>query len=998
MPKLRLAWFVLVGVIFSAASAASAQAPTGNISGRVISSDGEPLPGVTIEVTTSSSPGTRVVMTSAAGDYLVALLPPGAYTVSFKLEGFQSLERTLNVAGIENVRLDTTMSPATVNVSVDVVGEAQPFVQTAQVAATFKQQLMATLPTNRTIDAVLLIAPAVHPTGPRGAYSINGSQSYENLYILNGAVINENLRGMPMTPYIEDAIQEVTVATSGVSAEYGRFSGGVATAVTKSGGNIFSGSFRTTLANDSWRSLTPFQTTQLLTTTLTRSQLKADRTVPIYEATLGGPVSEDHLWFFAAMRSQKQVEQRTTVGTNIPYQRRNEEQRYEGKLTYTPRTGHSLQGSYFQLNQTLFNFTAQNVADLRSLTPQGQPQHMIATQYTGVLTPNFSLSAQYSARKFALTNVGADKTDRIFGTLVLDMQRGWRYWSPTFCSGSVCGDGDEQRNNENVIVKGSYFLSNNRSGSHQLVFGYDYFNDNIIANTHASGSDYRIRGTSSIVRGDQIFPVFLPGSTTLDRNPLFALSQGSNLRVHSLFANDTWRLNQRVTLNVGLRLDKHDATDGDGKTVGNDASLSPRVAAIWDPNGGGVWALSGSFARYTMALTSNLAASTAKAGNPATFRWVYSGAPINANVTDATSTSSLTTTEAAVRQMFAWHDELGGDSRPTQLASVPGVNMTIDAPLTSPYAVEYSGGLSRTLGQRGTIRADVVFRDFRNFYSLRTDRGTGTVTSNSATFDRSVVENSDRTERQYIGLTTQATYEFGRQLSVGGNYTLSNAQGTLEGETAGGGPSGALANNYPEYRVQSWNYPEGDLGIDQRHRARMWATYNVPMPVTAGGITVALLQQFASGVPYAPVLMVPTAGTLANPGYATPLPQVEYFPLGRSPFRTESTYRTDLSVNYGYRFGRSSQLRPELFFHGELLNIFNQYQACGCGENVFRNGGISDLLTIQQGAQLIAPFNPYTTTPVEGVHWQKMKGFGEPQSTFGYTSPRIFRFAVGLRF
>ncbi len=994
----RLTTVLLAAAVLTAAPAAWAQAPTGNISGRVVSSDGQALPGVVVEVSTSSAPGSRTAVTSAAGDYLVALLPPGTYTVSFVLEGFQTLHRTLNVAGSQRATLDVTMSPQGVSVSVDVVGQAEPFVETAQVATNFKQQLMATLPSNRTVDAVLLMAPAVHPTGPRGAYTINGSQSYENLYILNGAVINENLRGLPMTPYIEDAIQEVTVSSAGVSAEYGRFSGGVATAVTKSGGNTFSGSFRTSFANDDWRSLTPFQTTQLLTTSLTRSQLKADKVVPTFEGTAGGPLLENRMWFFGAARSQKQVEQRSTVGTNIAYERRNQEQRYEGKLSYTPKSGHSLQGSFFKLNQTIFNATAQQVADLKSLTPQGQPQSMVTTQYTGVLKPNFSVSAMFAARNFALTNVGADTTDRINGTLVLDLQRGWRFWSPTFCSGSVCGDGDEQRNNRNFMLKGSYFLSNSAYGSHNLVFGYDYFNDNIIANTHSSGSDYRIRGTSSVVRGNEIFPVLLPGTTTLDKNPLFALSQGSNLRVHSLFITDTWRLNDRVTFNVGMRLDKNDATDGDGKVVGNDVSFSPRFSATWDPNGRGDWSLSGSIGRYTMALTSNLAASTAKAGNAATFRWVYNGAPINANVTDATPASALITTEAAVKEIFAWHDAAGGDTRPTQLASVPGVNMTLDDPLTSPYAFEYAGGVSRTLGHRGTVRADLIYRDYRNFYSLRTDRTTGTVSANGSTFDRNVVENSNRTDRQYLGLTTQASYDFGREISVGANYTLSHAQGSLEGETASGGPSGALANNYPEYRVASWNYPEGDLAIDQRHRARMWATYNVPVSANAGAMTFGLMQQFASGAPFAAIASVPTAGTIPNPGYSTPLPAVEYFVLGRDPFRTEATYRTDLSLNYGYRFGQPNGFHPELFFHGELLNVFNQYQACACGENVFRNGGISDLTTIQQGVQLMAPFNPYTTEPVEGVNWRKVPGFGEPQSSFGYTSPRIFRFSVGLRF
>jgi hypothetical protein len=272
------------------------------------------------------------------------------------------------------------------------------------------------------------------------------------------------------------------------------------------------------------------------------------------------------------------------------------------------------------------------------------------------------------------------------------------------------------------------------------------------------------------------------------------------------------------------------------------------------------------------------------------------------------------------------------------------------------------------------------------------------VTVSTGTFDKNVVENSDITDREYVGLTTQATYNFGSQVAVGGNYTLSHAYGSLEGETANGGPSGALANNYPEYRVASWNYPEGDLNIDQRHRARMWATYDIPLSPSSGAFSVGLLQQFASGVPFAAVAIVPTAGTIANPGYVTPPPSVEYFLLGRSPFRTESTYRTDLSVNYAYRFARAGAAHPELFFHGEMLNVFNQFQACACGENVFRNGGISDLSTISQAVQLIAPFNPYTTQPVEGVNWKKAPGFGQPQNTFGYTSPRLFRFSVGLRF
>src|SRR5439155_16923016 len=130
---------------------------------------------------------------------------------------------------------------------------ADVLTQTSQVATNFKQELIATLPTNRDINAVLLMAPAVHPSGPSGNYSIAGAMSFESLFMVNGVNVGENLRGQPFALYIEDAIQETTVSTSGISAEYGRFSGGVVNVITKSGTNLFSGSFRDTMYNDNWR-------------------------------------------------------------------------------------------------------------------------------------------------------------------------------------------------------------------------------------------------------------------------------------------------------------------------------------------------------------------------------------------------------------------------------------------------------------------------------------------------------------------------------------------------------------------------------------------------------------------------------------------------------------------------------------------------------------------------------------------------------------------------
>src|SRR6185312_16471759 len=157
--------------------------------------------------------------------------------------------------------------------------------------------------------AVLLMAPAVHPSGPSGAYSIAGAASFESLFMVNGVNVSENLRGQALNLYIEDAVQETTVATAGVSAEFGRFSGGVVNIITKSGGNRFSGSFRESFNNDKWRTLTPFETARLATT----PQPRIDKVVPNTEYTLGGPIMRDRLWFFTSGRLRNESQGRTLV-------------------------------------------------------------------------------------------------------------------------------------------------------------------------------------------------------------------------------------------------------------------------------------------------------------------------------------------------------------------------------------------------------------------------------------------------------------------------------------------------------------------------------------------------------------------------------------------------------------------------------------------------------------------------------------------------------------
>jgi outer membrane receptor protein involved in Fe transport len=1034
--RLMKAATVLLATLYLCGGIAHAQSTTGTIRGHVNDSQRLPLPGVTVSVASPNLQGVRLTVTAENGDFALPLLPSGTYTVTFELSGFQRTTRTVGLAPTQDLPIEVELGPAAVSEEVNVVGQrADVLTQTAQVATNFSQELIANLPTNRDINAYLLLAPSVHPTGPNGGYSIAGAATFESLFMVNGVTVNENLRGQANDLYIEDAIQETTVATAGISAEYGRFSGGVVNVVTKSGGNLFSGSFRESLFNDKWRTLTPFED-RAIAADPAHKELRVDTVVPTHEYTLGGPVLKDRLWFFTAGRIQTQSEGRTLVGTNIPYTFKRPTQRYEGKGTLSLTSNHRFQGAYTKVLDQQENNTFNTAAsmDVASLYTRKTPQDLSVVNYNGVLTGHLLLEAMFSQRHFTFDGDGATSTDLVNGTLMVDNSAGFRFWSPTFCG--ICDP--TRRDNLDMFAKVTYFLSTSSAGSHSVSAGVDAFDDKVFSNNHQSGSDYRIYNTGTIVRGTGdgavVYPVSLgDGSTFIQWNPIPLGSKGSNFRTYSGFVNDSWRVNSRLTANLGLRWDKNHGQDQQGSVVAKDSAFSPRLGVVVDPLGNQQWSVTASFAQYVSALNNAIGDSSSAGGNPQTFRFAYRGPSINADPNAAT----LTATPVAIRQIFDWYFANGGDRLPfLSQPTIPGVTPQIRGNLKSPNVLEYAAGINRQFGNRAALRADFVYRTYRDFYSQRTDTSTGQVTNSfGQTFDLALIENTDLLTRRYKGVTTQGTYRFGARTDVGGTYTLSRTFGNFNGENVVSGPVTSGVLSYPEYAQASWNYPEGDLQVDQRHRARLWLNIGVPK---VRNLTLSLLETLESGVPFGPNNInaanangVNTIPYVANPGYLTPPDGTvtNYFfsvdcsnvpaaiadgglgctsGLSRDAFRTVGQKRTDLGINYTFRIPAGHK-SLEVFWHADVVNLFDQSQLCGCGGTVFGNanqhgGGVSQtridqtVRTNVSHPALYAAFNPFTTVPVQGVNWNYGPNFGKPLNRFAYTTPRMFRTSFGIRF
>ncbi len=1009
---MKIIRFVLcLAVLAALAAPAAAQVPTGNLAGHV--TDGkEALPGVTVTVTSPSLQGARTAITSVNGDYIFRFLPPGDYTVKFQLQGFQALETTIKISAAQDASLDASMPQAKVAEQVTVTGSYETISTSAQAAATVTQEMINKLPVAQNFVNYAALAPGTTATGPGGNIVISGAQSWENLMTVNGVSIQDNIRLTPGALYIEDAIQETTTQTAAISAEYGRFAGGVVNMLTKSGGNEMHGSFRWNMDSSAWAMRAPTQTGAL-----------NDTINNTYMATLGGWFVKDHLWYFAAYRTRKTETSTNTYVTLLPYNTGIDQQRYEGKLTFAINPNHRIIGSYLKVPETDLNNSFGFPMDLASLYDRKVPSDLIAANYTGVLTDNFFIEGQYSRKTFTFIGSGSRYTDRIKGTLLIDLNLGnsYRYWSPTFCG--VCDD--EKRDNKDYLLKASYFLSTSGVGTHDIVVGFDEFDDQRFSNNHQSGSDFRIRGTDVVVRDGVIFPQWIPitdtgGNTVIRWTPIFAGSKGNNFWTKSAFVNDKWRLTNNWSFNVGFRYDKNDGKDADNRVVANDSAVSPRLGVSWDPKGDGDWQINAGYAQYVAAIANGVADSGALGGQPATIDFAYKGDPINPDKNAA----NLTDTTTALTDLWAWFDghvDLNNWSTSPYLYGspfVPGA-IVVGSGLTSTNAKEWSLGVTKRLGTRGMVRMDLIDRTFGDFYDNQIDRTTGTITIPSGTFDKSVIVNNNNTlSRQYRAMQFQFSYRASDRVNLGGNYTLSRLWGNFEGENTTSGPITAGAMSYPEYFQLKWAYPKGNLLGDQRNKARAWVVWDM-INSKHNRLSMSVLQSYLSGTPYGAAGTINvTSAYVTNPGYLHPPTTQTYYFTNRDGFLTAATTQTDISFNYAFKIpALGSEL--EFFVEPRVTNVFNEkalqspnsavYTSRNSGKNLaafnpFKAAPVECAFysasgsTCLDGTKGTDAGNAYDHTDIPKANWMKSPTFGKSTSYLNYQTPRTFTLSVGMRF
>jgi hypothetical protein len=969
----------LAVALLLAGAAPGQKIPTGTLTGHV--TDGKlPLPGVAVTVTSPNLQGARTGTSTVNGDYMLDLLPPGPYTVTFALDGFHTVDTTVKISGDLTSRVDAAMPQVTTQAEqVTVTGRYDTLSATATAATTQEASLIQVLPISRDAQSYIYLTPATVDLGG-GTWQVAGGVSTESLYLLNGAPTMENIYGTFLPLYIEDAIQETTTSLSSISADYGRFTGGVVSVLTKSGGNEFHGSARLNLTNPKWTAPTPL--------TVERT----DELGKIWEGTLGGYVFKDRLWFFLGGRTTSQMTSlQTSPPVSIPFDQTEHQNRYEGKLTLALSPSHRVIGSYLDVRDDLTNFPFWLTYDLAGMYDQSTPMEIKVLNYNGVLSNTLFLEAQYSQEQKQYLR-GGRFTDIERGTPVIDYGAGVGFNAPPFCA--VCGGHPETRGASDAFLKASWFLSTAKAGSHDLRIGADLFDNMRRADNWQSGSGYflAVPGINIVGTGAsaKYYPVILPDASLITWAPMYELSKGNHFKTNSAFVNDVWRLNDNLSFNIGVRYDKNDGTDQSGTKIVRDSKWSPRLSLTWDPKGDGATQVVFGYAQY-VAGTDNLNAdSQTKGGQTAWVDYVYEGPPINA------SGNELETHEA-LREVFDWVSSIGGlQANPELLmdAYVPGYTYFIGRDLRSPSTTQWTLGVTRRLGTRGLVRLDLLDKTWTDLYSNRVDMTTGhSEDSYGNVYDRIIVENDPHVRRHYQAVILQGDYRASERLRLGGNYTLS----WLFGNDVGGASPGAnTLDYYPEYRDLQWYAPKGYLWGDQRHKLNLYASWDA-IRTKATNLNVSMLQRLLSGTPYGACSgVVRVEPYVTNPGYAIPPEFTFYCFTAPDAYRTGTVSSTDIAATLTFKVGKDIQI----YVNPQMQNVFNNRAVITLDTSVLTN-------THQPGN--LALFNPFTDKPKEcpqgttcnladGYNWQKGPYFGKPVSPTDYQTPRTFLLNVGVRF
>jgi outer membrane receptor protein involved in Fe transport len=556
-----LAYFTIGLSLLSCTALAQSQIGGATLNGNITDPSGAGIPAAKVTATQTATGVERTAETTSAGLYTLPSLPPGSYDVSVTATGFKATKVSgiaLSVGAVATV--DIKMEVGQTQESITVTSESSVVETTRSETATgVDSRSVSELPVNgrNFLDFVTLTPGVVRDPTRGGDLSFGGQRGTANSLQVDGSDSNNvffgqttGRSGTGRNPYSfsQDAVQEFQVSTNGYAAETGRAGGGVINVITKSGTNDFHGTafefFRDKALNaNSWEN----------------NRINAPKRnyhFNQFGGNIGGPMAKNKAFFFFDYDGQRNNDPVTVIPGIAAPSDADSQRAFASLQKYFTPYGRQLNNDVY-LVKTDFALTDNQRLSVR----------YNANRFKGV---NFENSGQTSASEH--TGNSNVTTDNIAGTYtlaratsVLEIRAAWTRDNEPGEANTAAPEAIIRQGGVTAISIGRNNFSPRYTNAKTFQIAGNW--------TRLTGRHNIKAGVDNIVqRIDNYFPGNFSGSFTFNsyadfaNNRPFSFTQafaggGSgplsnpNAVETAFFAQDTWRVNDRLTLNYGVRYD-----------------------------------------------------------------------------------------------------------------------------------------------------------------------------------------------------------------------------------------------------------------------------------------------------------------------------------------------------------------------------------------------------------------------------------------------------------
>jgi outer membrane receptor protein involved in Fe transport len=924
----------------------------GTLAGTVTDTSGGRIRSATIVLRAVSWSGERRGISDARGEFRFDDLQPGDYQLTVSAPGFGAARSVVTVAVSSARQVSVNLTPAAVHQSVNVAAQAssiatQPLDTTGAVlgGVVTAHDLQSIPLAHRSFANIAYLIPGTEPVEPSDptkaritAVSFGGSSGLNDVLSVDGGDNSDDYIGGFLQNFSPDAIQEFAVHTAQEDADTGRTVGGAVVITTRRGANDWHGDAafyeRAASLNARYRIENPAP--------LPKQPFSRQN----YIGTLGGPIVKDRFWFFASfenvhedasiayspaslaqfhalasLASQQLIPGVNSIGVpgSVPVPFRD----FLGTARFD--WAQSSRSQWF-LRTAIDNYTTDNAFVQQATLPStGATWHsnymnlVLGEQY--IFDPSWLGSFTFGASGLHLTE--ARNADLGFA-LAFPFSSTYQTISgfETF--------GDNQfvtpitafpilRNQEKYQVR---YAVSHASGTHAPTFGVDFIHEPVLSGAlpgNAENLTVFARNPADYLSDPRQFAVDLsctpsgglqvtPG-TDCTSTPASNGSFSQNVQRLGLYAEDSWRVTSRLTLNYGLR---YDTTFGLFTASGRSQSDNPALltlAALRIP----LFQNPGAPRDYRLAFAPRLGLAYA----PGEARKTVIRAGFGLFYNDLAQNGWVTALQAV-------NEPPGICMAPGDAGCIPGAayggaGAIIDPAYRTPYAVHASAGVEHAFNEQWLLSAGWTHE--QGVHAYRRYQYQAGYTLNSPLFpadtaaqqqyvpDLSVFRTDNRS--RYDGFSVHLQGNVSRRFSLVLNYTLASAAtwGCVLGELFD------YVNGVCNPRAAFAKGDYGPSGEDVRHRAVLAGTWHAP-----GGFDLAVLSQAESARPFTLTTPVDVNGT------GDPLDDraiVNGVQTGLDQFRGSPYLQTDLRVSRAFALKE----RWKITAFVEVFNLFNRNNA-----------------------------------------------------------------------